>query len=143
MTLQECTALLAPLGVALGVAIDDPTYRAYHRCLQDVPLPLLQRACDVAITRPRGHYEARFPTPMMLRQWAEEARQVWLKQFPWSACEVCAENSGFVEVLDEHGVTRLTRCSCWREHQTRLAQSGMATVLALPPAESDSAEADL
>ena len=62
MTLQECTALLTPLALALRTPMDGPTFRAYHRALKDVPVRLLQAAIDHAEKRPRDAYQPTFPT---------------------------------------------------------------------------------
>ena len=137
MTLKECSALLTPVAVALGVQVDAPTFRAYHRALQDVPVGLLQAACDYALRAPRVPYEPRWPTAPTFRQWAEHARQVWLKANPWTACEACDTNGGFIEARDERGVPRLARCACWRAHQQRIASAGMSEPLALPPARDE------
>jgi hypothetical protein len=42
-----------------------------------------------------------------------------------------------VEVKDERGISRLTRCACWLAHQRLIESAGMGTQLALPPAESE------
>jgi hypothetical protein len=136
VTLAECTALLAPVAVTLGVQVDAPTFRAYHRALADVPLPLLQAACEAAQRAPREPYEPRWPTAPTFRRLAEQARQAWLAARPWEPCEACAESPRFVETLVD-GVPRLSRCPCWTAHQRLIDAAGIQTQIALPPAREE------
>jgi hypothetical protein len=132
VTLQECTALLTPLVLALGAEMDQPTFRAYHRVLEDVPTNLLQAAVDHASRTARF-----FPRAPELRALAEQARRRLSDLQPFQACAQCA--SGWVE-REVDGVPRMVRCACWQAHQQRLSQAGVSlTPLALPA--GDEAEA--
>lgn len=128
MTIRECTALLAPMAVALGAELDEPDYRAYHRALQDVPTSLLTAACAHATRAPRDRYAPRMPTAPMLREYAEHARRTAIAASPWHPCEACLDSPRWVPVVEADGV-RMTRCACWTAYQARIAAIGLATPL--------------
>ena len=119
MTLQECTALLAPLALALRADMDDPTFRAYHRALSDVPVNLLQAAVDHAM---RSN-SAFLPRPGELRALAERARLELSFRLKFEGCAQC-HGTGWEQVLI-NGVPRAQRCQCWKAHQSRLEREGV------------------
>ena len=129
MTLPECTGLLAPLAVTLRADLDGPTFRAYHRALEDVPTRLLAAAVERAAKSDRF-----MPKPGELRAYAEDARKVLLAAHPFEClCGNCSVQ-GFVE-RELDGVRRMVRGSCWRAHQDKLSAIGVgAAPLALPAA---------
>lgn len=132
MNLQDCTRILAPLGVMLGADIDEPTYRAYFRALEDVPIGLLAAAAD------RAAKSCRFrclPTPGELREYAEDARKALLKAHPFLSCGSCSDQGWTEREID--GVKRQVRCRCWSIHQERIAAlgAGTGTLIALTAAE--------
>lgn len=125
-------ALVMPLAQAMRVDIDKATWAAYHRALKDVPHGLLAEAIERLIREPRPF----FPKAGELRAECERQRQLWLAARPWEPCEACATSPRFVEVIVD-GVPRLTRCSCWLEHQRLIEVAGMGMPLALPPAREE------
>lgn len=132
MTLEDCTKLLAPVAIALGVRLDVPTFKAYHKALQDVPVNLLAAAVDAAQRLPRQPYAPTFPTAPMLRAMAESCRQALLAAHPYEAGE-CCNFTGWSEIRDEahpHGLA--TRCGCYHAYQHRLADLGIKTALVAP-----------
>lgn len=140
MTLQECTALLTPFALALRADVDDPTFRAYHRVLEDVPAALLEAALVTESRKP----ELRFlPTAPQLLGACELARRRILALHPWSACSECEDSPRFRPVLVE-GKAYVQKCPCVDRHRQRLAFMGVGDpICALPstasegPAEQD------
>lgn len=132
MTLQECTALIAPLALALRAEIDQPTFRAYHRVLEDVPANLLRLAVDQAAKSGNPF----FPKAGELRAMAEAQRLALSASVKFMGCLKCHE-SGWVTVVDPGGVRRVQRCACWKDHLDRLSALGCSTPLALPAASGD------
>ena len=134
MTLQECTALLTPLALALRTPMDGPTFRAYHRALKDVPVRLLQAAIDHAEKRPRDAYQPTFPIAPTLRAYAESARLALLKAVPHTGCEDC-QGTGWRSVT----VNRMPiaeRCPCKQAHLDQLSALGLGPALAPPQIEA-------
>lgn len=130
MTLKECTAILTPLVMALRADFDAPTYRAYHRALDDVPSPLLQSAVDHAMRT------ATFvPKPGELRTLAEDARRALIAAHPYEPCAEC-HHIGTVAIRVSGLPVRYEKCRCWRAYQMRLANLGIQTqpIQALPAA---------
>ena len=126
MTQAECTAILAALAETLRTELDVPTFRAYFRALKDLPAVLFHAAADRATTTPRREYDPVFPTPPMLRQYAEAARLEIQRAHPFAClCGNCSQD-GFVP-REIGGVMRMVKGSCWRAHQERLARLGVGT----------------
>lgn len=109
-------AVLEPLALGLRVAIDAPTWVAYYRALQDVPLPLLQAAADAAQLDPTRRF---FPTVPELCALILHCRNALLAVHPYQPGE-CCHRSGW-QAIDMDGVSRLRRCACWRQWQAELA----------------------
>ena len=134
MERPEFVAILSPLVVMMRAQFDQPMWTAYYRALEDVPAQLLLAAVERAQRTPREPYQPAFPTPPMLRQWAEQARKALIASLPYdpSACAQC-DGTGW-ETRTEGGVPRVTRCGCWRRFQSRIQELGCGHVLmALSP----------
>lgn len=132
MTLKECTAILTPLVLALRADMDAPTFRAYHRALDDVPAPLLEAAV-VAAMRLDSPF---MPKPGELRALAEARRRELMAAHPYERCAAC-NHTGTVRIKPanwEAGMPPLYgKCKCWFTHQKRLEALGIGTEpLALP-----------
>ena len=137
MTLEECTTVLAPAAIALGARLDVPTFRAYHRALQDVPLSLLEAALETAQRTPREPYEPAFPPARRLRALAEQARHALIAAHPYEGCCECEDQRGWRTVTHADGAI-VERCPGFRRHQEKLAQLGLGSMpLALPAAQPD------
>jgi hypothetical protein len=132
MTLKECTAILTPLALALRAEMDAPTYRAYHRALDDVPLPLLEAAVNQAMRV----NSAFMPKPGELRAMAEVRRRELMAAHPYERCADC-NHTGTVRLLSadwERGLPpKYGKCKCWHTYQKRLEALGIShEPLALP-----------
>lgn len=134
MTRAEFRAILAPLALALRTELDMPTWGAYFRVLQDVPVPLLQAAIVHAERTPRQPYEPTFPTAPTLRAYAEAARVKLLEEHKYQGCIDCENSVGFRPRLDQPNTVE--RCPCHARHQQQLAQLGVTKEpLAIAPAK--------
>lgn len=126
LTLDDCTRLLGPLALTLRAALDLGQFRAYHRALKHVPLPLLQRAVDAAATACDF-----FPKPVELLRLAERERSALLTAHPFTACAACERSPGWrPQIVD--GVERLARCDCYRAWQRQLADLGAGVERLVP-----------
>lgn len=123
MTLEECTAMLTPLAIALRVQMDVPMFRAYHRALQDVPAQWLQAAIDLAMRQPRAAFEPTFPAAPTLRSLAERARAAARAAKVFQPCGDC-NGTGWQEI-EEGNVVRVKRCGCWNDYQAELVALGL------------------
>lgn len=140
MTVEECTEILAPFVLALRADFDEPTFRAYHRFLKDVPAALLIAALEAE--QDRG--DLRFmPNAPELRAKCELQRRALLALQPWTPCVDCADSPRWRPVLVD-GIPRVERCPCVERHRLWLADKGIAEpICALPgtasegPAEQD------
>lgn len=138
MTLKECTALLTPLALALRVDMDGPTYRAYHRSLEQVPAHLLQSAVDAAMR------SATFmPKPGELIALAEERRKEIMAAHPYERCNAC-QGFGKVKIADGSIPPKYRNCDCYTTYQKRLDALGISDQpLALPAAREFAHVTDL
>ena len=132
MTLKECTAILTPLALALRADMDAPTYRAYHRALDDVPLALLEAAVGQAM-RVNSPF---MPKPGELRAMAETRRKELMAAHPYERCAAC-NHTGTVRLMpanyDRGLPPKYGRCQCWHTHQKRIELLGIGTEpLSLP-----------
>lgn len=131
MTLQECTALIAPIALACRTEMDEPTFRAYHRVLKDVPAVLLEAALDDAA---RSGLPYGLPGAPVLLTACERARRARVAMLPWSACEDCEHSPGLRSVL-VGGVKSAERCPCKAKHRARLEAMGLLHEVAELPHE--------
>lgn len=132
MTLQECTALLAPIVVAFRAEFDDPTFRAYHRVLKDVPAALLDAAVDELVQS-----GARFmPTAPELLTATERTRRRLLALHPYDGCAECEGHIGWREIVAGNGQPMVDRCPCKGRWQQRLTGIGLIEPLAQLPGEA-------
>lgn len=121
MTLQKCTAILAPLALALRADMDAPTFKAYHRALSDVPVPLLESAVAAAL-----RVDSPFmPRPGELRAMAEVRRRELLAAFPYERCAAC-HYIGTVRTGTVGGKPVYGRCSCWATYQKQIEAMGIS-----------------
>lgn len=128
MTWEEFKQHTMPLAVQLGAEWDIPTWRLYHRGVQNVPMALYAVAIQKA-----AEGRTKMPSASQMRVYAEEARRELLAAHCFKACEDCAGTGWATVVLD--GVSRVERCLCWKRHQRALAELGVTnTPLALPEA---------
>ena len=140
MTLEDCTKILAPLAITLGQRLDVPTFRAYHRALQDIPAPLLEAVADAAGRTPRAPYEPTFPTPSKLRAMAESCRQALIAAHPYRP-GACCEGSGW-QWVTEDGAAKVRRCTCHQAHQKAILALGLGSPLLLSAAVPPEPEAE-
>ena len=140
MTLEDCTKILTSLAITLGARMDVPTFRAYHRALQDMPVPLLEAAADAAGRTPRGAYEPTFPTPATLRAMADVCRQALVAAHPYRPGP-CCDHSGWQSAAMD-GVAWVRRCTCWQAHQQAIAALGLGSPLLLSAAVQPEVEAE-
>lgn len=112
---------IAMLVEAFGVKREDfkpVRVRAYEDALKDIPIPLLNAAVRKAIAS-----RSWFPKVAELRDDAEACRRELLASETYQPCASCNE-SGWTTVLID-GITRVTRCFCWKAWQQRLAELGV------------------
>jgi len=137
VTLKECTAILTPLALALRADMDAPTFRAYFRALEDVPVALLEHAVNVAMRS-----ESPFlPKPGELRALAETRRREVLAAHPYERCAAC-HYVGTVRVGTQGGKPVYGRCACWTAYQKRIEALGIGEkpIAALPAAREPDPE---
>lgn len=120
MTYHECTALLVPLALAMRAPMDEPSFAAYHRVLEHVPVPVFERAIQMAMTDPGRTF---FPTAAELVEICEQARVELRGALPFRPCEACALTPGW-ETIVVNGAPYLTRCACWKAHQAHVQRLG-------------------
>lgn len=130
MTLDECITIITPLALAMRTPMDEPSFLAYHRVLEDVPARVFQSAVGLASRDGRRF----FPSAAELREVCERARVSLRAQLKFQPCVNCTHD-GWAE-REINGVRRMVRCSCWQAHQARVAELGVGDQpLALPAAQ--------
>lgn len=133
MTLQECTAMLTPVALALRAELDGPTFRAYHRILEKVPVSLgvdaLQQLVDEG---------AEFlPTAPKILHAAERIRRQMVALLPWTPCVECADFPGYRKVLVDGNVQETrAKCPCKSRHREVLEGQGLLEPYATLPSET-------
>lgn len=132
MTLEECTAILGPLAIAMRVPMDEITFRAYHRLLKDVKPGLLERALD-DLSREGLRF---YPAATEILAACEKTRRRLLALDPYDGCPECEDQIGFRKVLNEAGQPTVERCPCKARWQHRLAAMGALEPLAALPGET-------
>lgn len=138
MTLQECTALLTPVAIACRADFDEPTFRAYHTVLKDVPAVLMEAAIEDMRTS-----GLRFvPTAPEYLAASERQRRRLLALHPWDGCADCEDQRGYRTVVVASGQKTVERCPCRARHAARLADMGIAEPLALLPGEAGVGESE-
>lgn len=138
MTLQECTALLAPVALACRADFDEPTFRAYHAVLKDVPAMLMEAAIQDLQTS-----GLRFvPTAPEFLASSERQRRRLLALHPWDGCADCEDQRGYRTRIGEAGQKTVERCPCRARHASRLTDMGIAEPLALLPGEAGVGESE-
>lgn len=124
MTLQECTAILTPLALAMRAEMDGPSYRAYYQTLKKYPAPLLGSAIQIMIDARIREGNVYMPNAIEIGHAAEQARTRLLLQHPYDGCAECEGQKGWSRVL-VGGVERVERCGCFTRHQQKLAALGI------------------
>lgn len=128
MTFDEFKRIVVPLAVQLGAEWDQPTWKLYHRSVENIPMPLFVSAIDTA-----GQTRTKFPSAAQVREIAEAQRQLLIKANPYDGCCECEDRKGWREI-EIDGVKRMERCPCSRRYIAKLAGLGVTTEpLALPP----------
>lgn len=90
---------------------------AYHKSLQDVPLPLLRAAVQRAINTREW-----FPKVKQLREDAEACRLELMARNKYEPCQACV--GGWVTVKIE-GASFAQHCDCFTSHLARLDSLGL------------------
>jgi hypothetical protein len=132
MTLQECTAMLTEAAMALRADVDDPTFRAYHRVLADVPARLMQAAVDAALQEPTLRF---LPAAPDWKGRCEVQRRRLLALHPYEPCAKC-NWIGQVRISAVGMVPiRYGPCACRTAHESRMEALGLPSkpIAALPP----------
>lgn len=136
MTLEECTALLTPLALALRADMDGPTFRAYARVLKDVPVALADRALtDLSVSGLRF-----MPSAPEILTASEQVRRRLLALNPWDGCAECEEQRGFRTIIGEGGQPTVEPCPCKARHLEKLGRMGLREPIALLPGEASTTE---
>lgn len=131
MTLQECVALLTPVALAFRADLDEPTFKAYHRVLKDVPAVLATAALEDLIQS-----GIRFlPSAPEILNASEKARRQQLALHAYDGCVECEHQKGYRTVLTEGGQKTVEPCPCKARHQQKLARLGLIAPLASLPGE--------
>lgn len=136
MTVQECTAVLAEAALALRADVDEPTFRAYHRVLKDVPAKLLQAAIDAALAEPDLKF---FPSAPDWKGRCEIQRRRMLALHPYEPCAKC-NGIGQVRTSPVGLVPiRYGPCPCRLAYEARIERLGLFAkpIAALPPADGE------
>lgn len=134
MTLKECTAILTPFVLALRADFDEPTYRAYHKFLEDVSAEMLQAALEAE--RLRGDLRFMLNAPE-LRAKCELQRRQLLALHAWTPCIECQDSPRWRTVIVDD-VERMQKCPCVARHVEKLAGMGIdQPICALPSTASE------
>lgn len=134
MTLDECTALLTPLALAMRADLDKPTFRAYHALLKNVPATLGAAALEDLT----GSGMRFFPSAPEILTASEKARRRLLALNPYEGCAECEDQKGYRTIQTEGQQKAVEPCPCKRRHQQRLAVMGVLEAIALMPGEAES-----
>jgi hypothetical protein len=137
VTLQECTALLAPLALAMRTDLDEPTFKAYHRVLRDVPAHLAASALD-ALTQEGLRF---FPTAIEIQGAAERVRRALLAAHPYEGCVECDHQRGY-RTIAVNGQKTVGPCPCKARHRAKLERLGVADPIAALPGEAGTIESE-
>lgn len=132
MTLKECASILGPIALAFRADVDEPTFRAYHRLLKDVPPGLLEAGIEILLDAGQRF----FPSAVELQQGAERARRNLLAAYPYEGCAECEEQRGFRTLTAANGQKTVQPCPCKRRHLERLEGMGLRSSLAQLPSEA-------
>lgn len=133
MTLAECTAMLTPVALALRAEFDLPTFKAYHRVLEKIPVSLAEDALQQLVNE-----GAEFmPTAPKILHAAERIRRQIVALLPWHPCAECEDFPGYRKVLAE-GTRQETRakCPCKARHRDNLQAQGILEPYATLPSET-------
>lgn len=144
MSERDFAMALAMLAEAFGEKGLTPVrIEAYHRGLQDVPIPLINAAVSKLI-REYGvdPFRPKFPVVAVIRGAAEACRKELLARHPYEACEACHHigtvKVNAIELGSGHQVPKYERCSCYARWQQQVEGMGASLQpLALPPARED------
>lgn len=111
--------------------------RVYEEGLKDIPVTILNAAVRKAISTRQF-----FPKVAELRADAEACRKELIAAHTFMACAQCDETGWDTTLID--GVSRVSRCMCWKAHQQKLSELGVtAKPLALPAAREMTAVGDI
>jgi hypothetical protein len=113
--------LLNPLCAMFRAQFDVAQWTVYFHALSDISATLLEEAIVLASRDTREF----MPRPGELRAYAETARVAKLAATPWKPCGSCESLNGFIEITDDHGVKRLTKCGCQAAHRVVLEKAGI------------------
>lgn len=122
MTYAEMVGILGPVALAIRNAVDELTFRAYHRVLKDVPTALLRAAADAALEDASLRF---FPPATDWKGRCEAQRRKLLALHPFEACSAC---HGVGQVRTSAvGVVPIIYgpCRCRVEYQERLERLGI------------------
>jgi len=134
MTVEECTAILAPVALALRADVDAPTFRAYARALENVPAGLLEAAAGSLLQRADVKF---FPTAPEWRGFCEQERRRLLALHAYDGCAECEGSKGWRAVQAERGPA-VEKCPCRQRHADKLERLGLTTApLAQLPAATE------
>lgn len=141
--LREFARLLVMLAETMGEQKLTPVrIEAYHRNLQDVPIPLLALTVDRMI-QTIGSDSFRWtalPPVKDIRVVAETIRCELRGKHAWTPCIECQDSPRWREVTLPDGV-KMERCPCVARHLAKLTQMGLTEqpLAMLPVAERDEA----
>lgn len=128
MSERDFAIQLATLAEAFGEQKLTPVrIEAYHRNLQDVPIPLLALTVDRMIQQ-IGSDSFRWtalPPVADIRKWAEIVRREEIPKHAIGECGAC--DSTRWKALDGPG-NRVEKCHCLKAHAHKLAQLGLTTM---------------
>jgi hypothetical protein len=134
VTLKECVALLTPLALAMRVDLDQPTFRAYHALLKDIPIILGQAALEDLSSSGLTF----FPTAPEIQRASEKARRRLVALHPYEGCIDCEGQIGFRPVLkDGRPTNTVVPCECKARHQMRLSEIGVLEPVSQLPGETE------
>lgn len=124
--IRDFARLLVTLAETMGEQKLSPVrIEAYHRNLQDVPIPLLALTVDRMIQQ-IGSDSFRWtalPPVADIRKWAEIVRREEIPKHAISACVECDSTRWRPVLVD--GVSRVQRCPCLTRHQSKLEGLGL------------------
>jgi hypothetical protein len=96
---------------------DSGTVRVYVRALRGYAPAEIDAACE------RAKATRKFrPKPCELVDDAAACRREAVAALPpHTPCAACETSPGWISIVDDKGVARLTRCACWDEYRAQRA----------------------
>lgn len=136
MASSPVQSLLMLFVSTFGGEVDSYVRRAYERALDGIPADVILEAADKLIDEAAGGRKFYpMPTAPDVKGACAAVMTRKRQQAFAEAVKHCDHPRQFEAIVDGEGVTRYTRCSCWKRGQLAMEAAGQALAL---PAHQDS-----